>query len=170
MNFNEITQYTGAGHYQINVGLKFFKQTIEDYQTRNCGKPLELNPDFQRGHVWTEKQQIGFIEYFLKGGKINPIYLNHPGWQHDYKGDFVCVDGLQRITAILRFLNNEIKAFDKFYSEFEGRCTHTFIININNLKTKKEVLQWYIELNSGGTPHTEDEIKKVKKMLEGESL
>ena len=24
---------------------------------------LELNPDFQRGHVWTEQQQIAFLEY-----------------------------------------------------------------------------------------------------------
>jgi hypothetical protein len=27
------------------------------------------------------------------------------------------------------------------------------------------VLQWYLELNSGGTPHTKEELDKVKKML-----
>ena len=38
-----------------------------------------------------------------------------PGWngsipstQYD---DLVCVDGLQRITAVLKFMNNEIKIF-----------------------------------------------------------
>ena len=30
---------------------------------------LQFNPDFQRGHVWTEGQQIAFMEFLLKGGK-----------------------------------------------------------------------------------------------------
>jgi hypothetical protein len=33
------------------------------------------------------------------------------------------------------------------------------------LKTKQEVLQWYIELNEGGTPHTEEEINRVKELI-----
>jgi len=37
---------------------------------------------------------------------------------------------------------------------------------VNNLKTRKEVLQWYIEFNSGGTVHTDAEIQRVKKLLE----
>ena len=42
------------------------------------------------------------------------------------------------------------------------------IVNINELKTRKEVLKWYIEMNEGGTPHTEEEIKRVKRLLESE--
>ena len=38
----------------------------------------------------------------------------------------------------------------------------------NNLKTRKEVLQWYIEMNNGGTPHTKEEINRVKILLETE--
>lgn len=37
---------------------------------------------------------------------------------------------------------------------------------INNLKTEKEVLQWYIDMNAGGTPHIKSEIERVKKMIE----
>ena len=40
------------------------------------------------------------------------------------------------------------------------------ILNVNNLKSEKEVLQWYIDMNAGGTPHTSEEIKRVKKMIE----
>lgn len=39
-------------------------------------------------------------------------------------------------------------------------------VNINNLKSKKEVLQWYIDMNAGGTPHTNEEINRIKKMIE----
>lgn len=83
--------------------------------------------------------------------------------------DFVCVDGLQRITSIQRFINNEIKVFGSFYKEYEDpRSLNTkgLIFHVNNLKTKKEVLQWYIDMNTGGTLHTAEEIKRVKKLID----
>ena len=40
---------------------------------------------------------------------------------------------------------------------------------INDLKTRKEVLGWYIEMNSGGTPHKKEEIEKVELMLKTEN-
>jgi hypothetical protein len=43
--------------------------------------------------------------------------------------------------------------------------TNTLIIHVNNLKTEKEVLQWYIDMNAGGTPHTTEEIDRVKKLI-----
>ena len=36
---------------------------------------------------------------------------------------------------------------------------------VNNLQTKKEELQWYVDMNAGGTPHTNAEIERVKKMI-----
>lgn len=40
------------------------------------------------------------------------------------------------------------------------------ILNVNNLKSEKEVLQWYVDMNAGGTPHASEEIERVKKMIE----
>lgn len=169
MKFKDIPQFTHEGTYQVNMEWKYFVDWI---QANIQEDELELNPDFQRGHVWTEDQQIAYIEFRLRGGKSGRIvYLNHPGWMGNFQGDFVCVDGLQRITAVRRFINNEIKVFGHYYREFEDRLPSDadFIVNINNLKTKKEVLQWYIEMNQGGTPHSKDEIDKVKQMLAQET-
>lgn len=87
--------------------------------------------------------------------------------QGEYK-DYVCVDGLQRITAVQKFIYNEIKVFGSYYKEFEDSLRllpNMITLNINNLKTRKEVLQWYIDMNSGGTPHDDNEIEKVKRMI-----
>jgi hypothetical protein len=35
-------------------------------------------------------------------------------------------------------------------------------------KTRAEVLQWYLDLNTGGVVHTDEEIAKVERMLEAE--
>lgn len=171
--FSEIPQLTRYGNCEYDFSLKnlvdFVEKEIEE-------QGLNMNPDFQRGHVWTEKQQISFVEFFLRGGKTGRvIYFNNPKWNCSTNGgsysDYVCVDGLQRYTAIKRFLNNEIKVFGSYYSEYEDtiRDTNTIKVNINDLKSKKEVLQWYLEFNAGGTPHSDTEIQKVKKLLEYEN-
>lgn len=84
---------------------------------------LELCPEFQRGHVWTKEQQMAYIEFLLRGGKTGrDLYFNNPSQHHTVPegayNAFVCVDGLQRITAMRRFIHNEIPAFGSFFSEY----------------------------------------------------
>lgn len=179
MNFkNDIKPFTPKGDYEVNVGLNYLEKALKDYQ-EDYG--LELNPDFQRGHVWTECQQRLYVEFFLRGGvTARVIYFNCPyfvcGSYEDYlNGKYEmpmqCVDGLQRLTAIRRFLNNELSIFGGYYlDDFEDKKvllrTMSLRININNLKTRREVLQWYLDFNTGGTVHSDEEIARVRKLLE----
>lgn len=83
--------------------------------------------------------------------------------------DYVCVDGLQRITAAQKFIHNEIKVFGSYFDEYEDKMrlvNNTLILNVNDLKSEREVLQWYIDMNVGGTPHTTEEIESVKKLID----
>lgn len=164
ISYKDIPKFTRVGNYQVDVPLDGLLDALDRYLEKYG---LEMNPDFQRGHVWTEAQQIAFVEFILCGGNTTPIYLNHPNWMNSMsKGDFVVVDGLQRLTALLRFLKNEIQVFGKyFFSDFDF-IDGDLKININNLKTRKEVLKWYLEINSGGTPHTKEEIERIKSLLE----
>jgi uncharacterized protein with ParB-like and HNH nuclease domain len=164
LDFNTIKKFTRQGSYCVCVELRDFKYSIDRYIEKYN---LEMNPDFQRGHVWTTDQQVKFIEFILKGGKTEPIQFNHTNWMNG-EGEMVCVDGLQRTTAILKFLNDELEIFDGYkLSQIDNLTLFNtnIYISVNNLKTRKEVLQWYIELNDGGTPHTKSEIEKVKRML-----
>jgi len=157
MKYSQIPQLTSVGNYQINICLSEVMDTINSWTEKH---KLELN------------QQISFVEFMLRGGKsARVIYFNHPGWMDDWKGNMVCVDGLQRLTACMRFINNEIPVFGHYYKEFEGwmPLDVDLLFNVNNLKTKAEVLVWYIEFNTGGTVHTEEEINKVKMLLENET-
>lgn len=166
MKFREIPRFIRCSGYQINVSLKVLDRTIQEYIDDHG---LELNPDFQRGHVWTEEQQIGYVEFLLKGGKSDiEVFFNHPRWSSGLSGDFVCVDGLQRITACLRFVRNEIQAFGQYYKEFgdEPDILTCLVININELQTRREVIQWYLEKNTGGTVHTPEELDRVRQLLE----
>lgn len=89
-------------------------------------------------------------------------------------GEFVCVDGLQRTNAIERFVDNEICAFGQHCSDFwfpirdvAGIPSADFKVNVhmNHIETHKEILEWYYSLNSGGTPHSKEELDKIRQLI-----
>ncbi len=67
-------------------------------------KELILNPDFQRNEVWKSKQKSELVESILMGIPIPLMYLFE-----DKNGKKQVVDGRQRITAILDFLEGKTK-------------------------------------------------------------
>lgn len=173
---NEIQRYP-AVYTRFELQGKHGYQKNSSVDQRNEGYGLQLNPSFQRGHVWTEQQQIAWLEFFLRGGKSGiDIYFNDPffnDWDRkeedkDAYKDFVCVDGLQRLTAVQRFIGNEIPVYGSYYKEYtdpRSLTSYSLIFHVNNLKSEKEVLQWYIDMNAGGTPHDQGEINRVKQMI-----
>ncbi len=176
MKFKDIKQFTSDGNYRISVSFEHLVRWIKDQQEYG----LQLNPDFQRGYVWTEKQQIAWLEYAIRGGRSGrELYFNDPNWMgfdvnKDEYHDFVCVDGLQRITAIERFMNNEIQVFGTYFKDYEDPLwfrnnVHVDLV-VNDLKSRAEVLQWYIDMNTGGTQHSTEEIDRVKALLEEETI
>ena len=164
-------------HYCVTAGWQYLDDSIQRYVDEYG---LNLDPDFQRAHVWTESQQVSFVEYMLREPTSGQhLYFNHPGWMNSFEGDFVLVDGKQRLNAALRFLRGEIRAFDSLVTDFVefkdgipsgGRIPSgiEFYINIARLQTRRDVLQWYLDFNTGGTPHTVAEIERVRGLLEGE--
>ena len=176
MKFNEIPQFIDDGNYEVNVPLTSLEERIQDWISDPHYK-LQINPDFQRGHVWTMEQQVNFVEFFLRGGKTGRvIYFNKPSWHFQATteyDDFVIVDGLQRLTALRMFLTGKIKAFGLFINQFENgigraRCRDNLKFNINSLQTRKQVLEWYLEMNTGGVVNTAAEIERVRGLLSKE--
>ena len=129
-----------------------------------------MRPDFQKGHIWVESQQIKYVEFLLSGGYSGKdIYFNCPGWMQDDRWPMVIVDGLQRVTACLRFVRNQIPAYNNLYRDFDRIPSLIgLIFHVNNLIRRSEVLRWYIQLNDGGVSHTPEELDYVRKLLEKE--
>ena len=64
MKFSEIEKFP-LSTYSVHVSWDY----LEDWIGRDRGDLyLDMNPEYQRDHVWTEEQQIAYIEYKLKGG------------------------------------------------------------------------------------------------------
>lgn len=83
-------------------------------------------------------------------------------------GKVELVDGKQRLSAILEFLDNKVPAFGKMLCEYEDKLSwlQCFVkFAFCNLKTERDVVNWYLSMNSGGTYHTEKDIQTAKNYL-----
>lgn len=169
-SFQDIPTFTRDASYTIDVSWALLERTLADMDETNG---LDLDPPYQRAHVWTEAQQISFVEFKLRlGAGSNQIRWNSAGWNRAGTKTLELVDGKQRLQAVRRFMRDEIPAFGKTVSEYEGSLRHfiyRFQFLINDLPTRAEVLQWYLDINTGGTVHTDEEIEKVRRLLSEET-
>ncbi len=166
--FKEIPQMPKA-YYSVDISWDYLQRWLDQHEEDNL-YTLDLDPEFQREYVWTPEQKVKYVEYILQNGESGKdLYFNHPNWRTSFEGRLVLVDGKQRLSAVLGFLNNEVKAFGAYYKDYEDKLdmlVASFKIHIGNLKTDKDVYNWYIAMNTGGTYHTDEEINKVKALIE----
>lgn len=66
MRYDEIPKFK---NFSIDTNLAYgFVGYINFIHDAVQNQGLQMQPWFQRQHVWTEDQQIAYIEFFLKGG------------------------------------------------------------------------------------------------------
>ena len=61
---------------------------------------IDLNPSFQRREAWTDERKSAFIESLFLGMPIPQLVLAE---KKDRRGEYIVIDGKQRLLAIRRF-------------------------------------------------------------------
>lgn len=82
------------------VAFNELRSCADIYRMYAAGQ-LDINPDFQRGEVWNPKEQTLFIDSLIKQLPIPSLCIS---WDFAANKRLV-VDGLQRISTIIKFLN-----------------------------------------------------------------
>ncbi len=153
--------------YEVDVAWTSLERTIA-YHVDD--EHLDLSPDFQRGHVWTMDQRSAYVEYIMRGGEGGKLLsFNRSGWLSSRSnGPYQIIDGLQRLTTARMFLRDEVVAFGQPLSKFIGRLRmHIgFKWRVYELADRAAVLRYYLAMNAGGTPHSAEEIGRVRELLD----
>lgn len=119
--------------------------TLKLYENRHM-----INfPTYQRGFVWTENQRRLLIDSVFTGIDIPKLYLQKvpEGWD--------CIDGQQRIRAIIGFYDGEIEYERKTYQELDEDLKRKFekykltITEITCETSKEDIVTLFIRLNLG---------------------
>jgi len=132
----------------------------------------DFEPDYQRGHVWTQRQRELFLGYLLEDGQMPLVFLRDVDWK-DPEDKYEIVDGKQRLQSCVMFLRGKVEAelSDgkrlrwRDFNEIDRRQTPNIRCGLVNLPDRKSVLEFYLRLNRGGTLHTDEEIDRVRALL-----
>lgn len=113
---NEIEKINPYDSKLIRVDTKTF--TVFQINQMINEKEVDLSPDFQRGFVWNDiTRKSRLIESLLLRIPIPVFYLSQ-----DEKGLFQVVDGVQRLTVINSFMNNEFRLKNlEYLTECNGK-------------------------------------------------
>ncbi len=159
----------------FNCGFHYLEQWLVN-ESENVPHGVDLNPVFQREHVWTEKQQVRFLENVLRrvcDDSCLTIRFNCPSWRENVSehcnllDQMVCLDGLQRLTSIRKFIAGELDVFGIKYKSLPRRVLLrqlTVIIKMYDFQTKSELYDFYTDINEGGTPHTKEQLDRVRNL------
>ncbi|MEW2568518.1 DUF262 domain-containing protein [Streptomyces sp. NPDC047070] len=107
-------------------GLKFEieSKTVAEFRSLNKSGELILQPEYQRKAVWPERAKVSLMETILLGYPIPEIYLSYETSPEGEQAASV-VDGQQRLTSLLEFLNNKFPLDgledEKLREKFEGK-------------------------------------------------
>jgi len=99
--------------------IDFSRHSIADIKGWNENEALEVQPDFQRRAVWSSSAKIMLIDSIIKGIPLPKIFIASK--IKDGKTYRIVIDGQQRITAILSFINDEFKLSSPYSGEYEGK-------------------------------------------------
>lgn len=167
--FSDIPTFPRAS-WCVDIGWDYLERFLDSQFEIG----LDLEPDFQRAHVWTREQQIAYVEYQLRGGEVaREITCNAKDWSSGRVHDYVIVDGKQRLEAVRAFLRGDIPAFGHYRHEYTDRLRMTVVglkWRVTELATREEVLELYLNINAGGTPHTKDELERVRSLLRAQRV
>lgn len=160
LDLSTIKKYPRTSNYHCDVGIQYLAEHVLHY-IETYG--LDMNPPFQRSHVWNDAQRVAYMEHILAGGMSGrDIYVNHTQWHTlERGGQCVLVDGKQRLDALLKFVGGELTVFGGYrYDQINNIRSHVSSIrwHVNELPTMDEVIEWYLAINARGTPHTYEEL------------
>ena len=132
---------------------KIVKQTwsiLEIFQ-KIKDKKLILDPNYQRREIWKDDKKTAFIESLYMEIMIPPIYVVEiPGDDLLSENKYEVVDGKQRLTAVLDFINGKLVLAEKsleYYKDIFGGKNFLEIKEVDSEQTTQmlsSVLDIYV--------------------------
>lgn len=110
------------GWQMENDSLKFEieSKVVTEFRKMSDSGELVLQPEYQRKAVWPVRAKVSLMETILLGFPIPEIYLSYET-SPDGDQTVSVVDGQQRLTALLEFLDNKYPLDELEDAELRGK-------------------------------------------------
>jgi hypothetical protein len=128
------------GYPLDELAIRDERRTTSDVIRRIKNARFVLDPDFQRGFVWGADKQSRLIESILLRIPLPVFYV-----AEDEEGRLIVVDGRQRLTTLLHFLDNKLALQLKDRPELDGRRFNSLDVRLQNRVEDCQLLFYIID-------------------------
>jgi hypothetical protein len=122
------------------LAIRDERRTTSDVIRRIKSDRFVLDPDFQRGFVWDKYKQSRLIESILLRIPLPVFYV-----AEDEQGRLIVVDGRQRLTTLLHFLDNKLALQLKDRPELDGKRFDGLDVRLQNRVEDCQLLFYIID-------------------------
>lgn len=155
----------------MNYDVSF--QTVSWFNERKNDGTLEISPKFQRRAVWLEKERSLLLETLLNQLPFPEIYIHVETNTETGKQNYAVVDGQQRVTSILKFLDNEFplpkndfwngEYFRDLDSETKGRFwDYKIVVRSLRQTNDEEIRSLFTKLNTNNIALNDQELRNAR--------
>lgn len=148
--------------------LNYASMQVSSLLNRHYRFGIDMNPDYQRGHVWTEEDKVALIDSIFKGIDIGKFAF---ATKHDMDFYYEIVDGKQRMTAIIEFYENRFRYRGKFFNELSHRdqdYIENYHVSVADIRgaDRNTVMKHFVAMNSQGRVMDSAHLEKVRAMIQ----
>lgn len=160
-----------------NVRLYYANITIESLIHRCLSSGIDMNPEYQRGNVWSEEEKQALLDSIFMHAEIGRFVIRSK--EPDYNVDlneylYEIVDGKQRLSTIVDFYLNRLAYKGVYYNELSPKDRYCFLNTHLSLAdmddaTKEDALRVFLMVNQSGHSMDPAVLSSAKELLERES-
>lgn len=147
--------------------LYFSNRSISDIYSKAYHFGLNLDPEYQRGYVWSQEDKEKLIDSIFGNVDIGKFCFIKNKYSDDYL--YEVLDGKQRCRTILDYYENRFPYKGKYYNDlsnndrwyFDNYMISTAEVDFAD---KQTVLKYFLLLNTAGKVMDEEHLAKVNQM------
>ncbi len=116
--------------------------SIANYYENVKAEKYDFDPKYQRNSVWTEEKQSFLIDSIMRNFPIPPVFLRQIINNETGKTSYEVIDGKQRLTSIIKYINNEIPISteeDPDSDEYEKNIAGKFFADLDESNQGREL-------------------------------
>ncbi len=171
--------------------LQNFNRTAADLHGQHQRMPFDMDPPYQRGHVWSALQRENLILSFVQGLPVGAVFINRRVL--DFSQPERVVDGKQRLTALFDFIDGGLEVPAEWFPPYsvrggeshlqvagraagksrvsfpdlaqagQRRFSHlTVSVYETSLPSEAEEAELYLRINFGGEPQGEQDRARAR--------
>lgn len=123
-------------------------RSVSEVLNRVKQKRWILNPDFQRAFVWKEDKQSKLIESCIMRIPLPVFYV-----AEGPEGEIIIVDGLQRVTTFLHYVDNKFKIRNTNFEEdqkssIEGKYFRELPLRLQERILDTQLIMYILDANA----------------------